>query len=225
MDATLNSQQLVRLSRRRQSTQDRGCTRAGRRAVGGCCDRRDHWAVASDRGRCWRPSRQRRSGPGGHRWLLVDRRCVSAGARAEAPASPPSAHPDQPDDVARVLDLAFADGKLVQWPSKRSKRLIVLDHLAQQFDIGKRYKEADVNDLLRPFNDDVATSVVTLSTNSSWTAATATTGAAAAPSNNESVPGGSADSNKPRNPQADVSAHCRLRRRGRSGLTAPAPGP
>ena len=78
-------------------------------------------------------------------------------ARAEAPPTPVSAHSDQPDDVARVLDLVFTDGKLVQWPAKRTKRLVVLDHLAQRFDIGKRYKETEVNDLLRPFNDDVAT--------------------------------------------------------------------
>ena len=78
-------------------------------------------------------------------------------ARAEAPPAPESAHPDAPEDVARVLDLAFKDGKLVQWPSKRSKRLIVLDHLAQRFDIGKRYTEVEVNVRLRTFNDDVAT--------------------------------------------------------------------
>ncbi len=78
-------------------------------------------------------------------------------ARAEAPDTPPSAYTDHPEDVARVLDLAFKNGKLVQWPAKRTKRLIVLDHLAQQFDIGQRYKETEVNDLLKVFNDDVAT--------------------------------------------------------------------
>jgi len=78
-------------------------------------------------------------------------------ARAEAPAKPPSDHGDQPVDIARVLDVAFTDGTLVQWPSKRTKRLVVLDHLAQNFDIGKRYSEAEVNDRLREFNDDVAT--------------------------------------------------------------------
>ena len=45
----------------------------------------------------------------------------------------------------------------MQWPSKRSKRLIVLDHLAQQFQIGMRYTEREVNDVLRRFDDDVAT--------------------------------------------------------------------
>ena len=56
-----------------------------------------------------------------------------------------------------MLDLAFKNGKLVQWPAKRTKRLVVLDHLAQNFDIGKRYKEAEINDLLKAFTDDVAT--------------------------------------------------------------------
>lgn len=78
-------------------------------------------------------------------------------ARSEAPDSPPSDHPDQPEDVARVLDLAFTDGKLVQWPAKRTKRLIVLDHMAQQFDIGTRYSEREVNERLATFDDDVAT--------------------------------------------------------------------
>jgi len=78
-------------------------------------------------------------------------------ARAEAPTPAPSVHGDQPHDVARVLDTAFRDGKLVQWPAKRTKRLVVLDYLAQQFDIGKRYTEPEVNARLAPFNDDVAT--------------------------------------------------------------------
>lgn len=89
-------------------------------------------------------------------YSLADRVFEHA-ARAEAPAAPASQHADEPDDIARILDVAFRDGKLVQWPSKRSKRLVVLDRLAQQFDIGTRYSEPEVNDLLRPFDDDVAT--------------------------------------------------------------------
>ena len=92
---------------------------------------------------------------GDHYALVAD--VFTAAARAEAPSPPPSAHSDQPVDVARILDTAFVDGKLVQWPSKRSKRLVVLDYLAQQFDIGKRYSERDIDDRLRAFNDDVAT--------------------------------------------------------------------
>ena len=78
-------------------------------------------------------------------------------ARAEAIAPEPSPHSDQPYDVARVLDLAFKDGQLVQWPAKRAKRLVVLDFMAQRFDIGQRYKETEVNNRLRSFGADVAT--------------------------------------------------------------------
>lgn len=88
---------------------------------------------------------------------VLDESLFQLAARAEADPAPASAYPDEPDEVARVLDLAFTDGKLVQWPAKQSKKLIVLDHLCQHFDIGKRYSEAEVNDRLRPFNDDVAT--------------------------------------------------------------------
>jgi len=80
-----------------------------------------------------------------------------AAARAEAPEPRESEHADQPADVARVLDVSFRDGRLVQWPAKRSNRLVVLDHLAQQFDIGTRYTEVEVNERLSAFDDDVAT--------------------------------------------------------------------
>lgn len=80
----------------------------------------------------------------------------AAAARAEADEAPPSEFGDEPGDIARVLDVAFQDGKLVAFPSKRSKRLVVLDHLAQRFDIGTHYTEAEVNALLAQVHDDVA---------------------------------------------------------------------
>ncbi len=36
------------------------------------------------------------------------------------------------------------------------KRLVVLERLAHEFDIGHRYTETEVNDALRPFHLDVA---------------------------------------------------------------------
>ncbi len=77
-------------------------------------------------------------------------------ARQEAPPPPPSEHPDQPAEVARVLDRAFRDGRLVQLPSKRSRRLIVLDRLAQEFEPGEHYTERQVNAILAAFDSDVA---------------------------------------------------------------------
>ena len=34
------------------------------------------------------------------------------------------------------------DGRIVTMPAKRSRRLVLLDHVAQMFEVGVRYKEA-----------------------------------------------------------------------------------
>jgi len=60
-------------------------------------------------------------------------------------------------EYEKVLSQCFRDGRLVHLPRKRSKRLIVLDHLAQQFEPGIRYSERQVNSVLRHYDDDVAT--------------------------------------------------------------------
>ncbi len=53
---------------------------------------------------------------------------------------------------------AFLDssGRLRQIPSKHSKRLVILDLLAGEFEPGHRYDEAEVNRRLRAYHDDVA---------------------------------------------------------------------
>jgi hypothetical protein len=61
------------------------------------------------------------------------------------------------DPEAQVLDRSIVDGRLVHLPRKRSKRLVVLDHIVQIFEPGVRYAERDVNAALRAFDDDVAT--------------------------------------------------------------------
>ncbi len=48
------------------------------------------------------------------------------------------------------------DGRIVTMPAKRSRRLVLLDHVAQQFEVGVRYKEGDVNLKLRTLHDDYA---------------------------------------------------------------------
>ena len=48
------------------------------------------------------------------------------------------------------------DGRLVIMPSKRSKLLLVLDHLAQDFELGRTYPEAEVNAVLEGYHDDFA---------------------------------------------------------------------
>ena len=48
------------------------------------------------------------------------------------------------------------DGRLTSIPARHAKRLVVLDHLAQRFEPGRRYEEVEVNRTLREVHDDVA---------------------------------------------------------------------
>jgi hypothetical protein len=56
----------------------------------------------------------------------------------------------------RVLQPFVRDGRLVAIPAKQSKRRLVLDLLAQEFEPGVRYPEPEVNRRLRPWHPDVA---------------------------------------------------------------------
>jgi len=48
------------------------------------------------------------------------------------------------------------DGRIMVMPAKRSRRLVVLDHAAQLFEVGVRYSETEVNLKLRQLYDDYA---------------------------------------------------------------------
>ncbi len=89
-------------------------------------------------------------------WVLIESAFKHA-ARDDAPDSTPTGeHRDEPDNHQPVLDRAIVDGRLVHLPTKRAKRLIVLERLAQEFEPGERYSERDVNGILRRFHDDTA---------------------------------------------------------------------
>ncbi len=90
--------------------------------------------------------------PGVYR-LLADELVAEARAlaRTAAPTEPPPSTPQ-----AMVRRAFLRDGKLVSIPSVRSKRLVVLDVLAQEFEPGRRYPEREVNRRLRRYHDDVA---------------------------------------------------------------------
>ena len=60
-----------------------------------------------------------------------------------------------PEDDA-VLRNFVRDGRIVTFPAKRARRLILLNHVAQLFDIGVRYQEGEVNLKLRSLHDDYA---------------------------------------------------------------------
>ena len=57
---------------------------------------------------------------------------------------------------SRVLATFVKDGRIVTMPTKRAKRLVVLDHVAQSFEPGRTYPESQVNEVLRSFHEDVA---------------------------------------------------------------------
>jgi hypothetical protein len=57
----------------------------------------------------------------------------------------------------RVLqNFLSTDGRLKTIPTKHSKLMVVLDHLAQEFEPGRTYPEAEVNDILQRFHPDFA---------------------------------------------------------------------
>jgi hypothetical protein len=55
-----------------------------------------------------------------------------------------------------VLRNFMRDGRIVAMPAKRSRRLLLLDHVAQMFEVGVRYQEGEVNLKLRELHDDYA---------------------------------------------------------------------
>jgi hypothetical protein len=88
---------------------------------------------------------------------LVVEGSVFAAAARQARARPPSdEHADQPDAVRRVLAAFVRDGRLEQIPTARSKRLVVLDWLAQDFEPGRRYSEQMVNLVIGRRHPDAA---------------------------------------------------------------------
>jgi len=60
------------------------------------------------------------------------------------------------DADRRILDTFVKDGRLVLMPTRRHKRLVVLDHIAQRFELGQTYPEGEVNEVLMGFHDDYA---------------------------------------------------------------------
>jgi hypothetical protein len=57
----------------------------------------------------------------------------------------------------RVLgNFLTEEGRLRSIPAKHSKLLVVLDHLSQQFEPGRKYAEAEVNETLQRFHPDFA---------------------------------------------------------------------
>ncbi|MEU6415151.1 DUF2087 domain-containing protein [Microbispora sp. NPDC046933] len=61
-----------------------------------------------------------------------------------------------PSTPADPMDAFLVGGRLVSMPAKRTKRRMVLDYIAQVFEVGVRYPEKEVDVALRAFHDDYA---------------------------------------------------------------------
>ena len=80
-------------------------------------------------------------------------------AAQRAAAERPQPRPEElgaTADQAQVLRNYLVDGRLTHIPATRSKRLVVLDFLAGQFEPGRVYPEEQVNYLLGRFHVDYA---------------------------------------------------------------------
>ena len=60
------------------------------------------------------------------------------------------------DDEEAVLRTFFRDGRLTEIPMKESKRRIVLERIAIEFEPGRRYDEQEVNVIVGAFFNDYA---------------------------------------------------------------------
>jgi len=60
------------------------------------------------------------------------------------------------EDEEHVLRTFFRNGRLTEIPMKRSKRLIVLERVALEFEPGRRYDEPEVNAIVGVFFTDHA---------------------------------------------------------------------
>ena len=88
--------------------------------------------------------------------LRVREELFKEAARAEAPPRPAADEGVSDPATAAVLRAFVRDGQLRQMPAARSKRRILLEHIATVFEPGVRYPEKDVDAVLRTWYADYA---------------------------------------------------------------------
>jgi hypothetical protein len=85
----------------------------------------------------------------GEAFRLAAREALARPARAE--------HAAEPADRRKLLDAFVREGRITSIPAARAKRRVLLDWLAQDFEPGHRYTEAQVNAILEHRHPDPAT--------------------------------------------------------------------
>lgn len=89
----------------------------------------------------------------------LDRDALRSLAESLPQAAPPAPHivaGGWTREESEVLSRFFTGGRLDSIPAQKSKRIIVLERLAQEFEPGLRYEEAEVNFTLQMFHADYA---------------------------------------------------------------------
>jgi hypothetical protein len=84
------------------------------------------------------------------------RAVARAAADVELPMDPTIGY-GMTDAERRVLERFFSGRVLTEFPQQRAKFQVVLQRLALEFDVGRRYTEAEVNEVLREFHTDWST--------------------------------------------------------------------
>ncbi len=88
--------------------------------------------------------------------LVADIAAFKDAVRESGPG--PAEEPLDPDrQRAAVLRAFVREGRLLQLPAARSKRRVVLEHIAACFEPGVRYPERAVDAVLRAWYDDYVT--------------------------------------------------------------------
>jgi hypothetical protein len=88
-------------------------------------------------------------------WVARPERLREAAMAAVGPRTSVD-HGTGDERVSSVLRTFLPHGRIETMPAVRSKRLVVLDHVARAFEPGMRYPEAEVNAMLGTFFDDYA---------------------------------------------------------------------
>lgn len=91
------------------------------------------------------------------RLVVEELREIARSIPGDAPIDPSLVDGPWTVDEAAVLSRFFSGRRLVQIPSSRPKRLLVLERLALEFEPGMRYREREVDFALQMFFADYAT--------------------------------------------------------------------
>jgi hypothetical protein len=86
--------------------------------------------------------------------LVGEREVFKESVREHAPVPVPDEALDPDRGKAAVLRAFVRDGRLVSMPAARSKRRLILEHIAACFEPGVKYPERGVDAVLRAWYDD-----------------------------------------------------------------------